>query len=108
LLNLANIERDLAMLRQILEVIELLVDNKTMGFRKISEKTDLPPHVVKYILSILQLDYIVRTSGKGSVLTPNAKQELKFLEEDLEILIQELKEAKDHVSRILKKLEEQE
>ena len=92
MLNIPNIEKELEILRRFLEIIDVLAKEGPMGFRKLSEKLELPPHLVKHALAILQLDFIIRTSGKGSVLTQNALKEMEAIREDLEILKEELEE----------------
>ncbi|NPA85984.1 MAG: hypothetical protein GXO42_01085 [bacterium] len=108
MLNIPNIEKELEILRRFIEIIDLLATEGPMGFRKLSEKLELPPHLVKHALSILQLDFLVRTSGRGSMLTSNALKEMEAIKEDLEILRQELDEIIQLTDKTIQHLKQQE
>jgi predicted transcriptional regulator len=105
MLNIPNIEKEIEILYRFLQIIDLLAKEGPMGFRKLSEKLNLPPHLIKHALMILQLDFIIRTSGKGSMLTNTALREMKAIKEDLEILREELDELITYTDKIIKEIE---
>jgi len=105
MLNIPNIEKEMEILHRFLQIIDLLAREGPMGFRKLSEKLNLPPHLIKHALMILQLDFIIRTSGKGSTLTSTALREMKAIKEDLEILREELDDLIRYTEQIVKEIE---
>ena len=79
-----------------LEIMEIIEKEGPIGIIKLSEKTKLPPHKVRYSLRVLENNNLVRPSANGAVVTENAKDFMKELRARIEELRRKINAIADN------------
>ena len=82
-----------------LEVLDLVEKNQPIGIFKLAEMIKLPKHKVRYSLRVLEQSGIIEPTQHGAMIREGAGEVFKRLKE-------EMREIKELVDRIEKKLED--
>jgi len=87
------IENELDILKRHIDILKILHDQQPIGIIKLSELTGYPQHMVRYSLRILEQEGLIEPSSRGAMLTQNVN-----------MVLQDLRAALDHISSVAKDL----
>ena len=80
-----------------LDVLKTVKENEPIGIIKLSQKTGLPQHAVRYSLRILEQDGLIEPSRSGAVTTDRVHEVLGTIESTLDDLSTTLKNLKSKI-----------
>jgi len=75
-----------------LKIMKIIEKEGPIGIIKISEKTKLPSHKVRYSLRVLESHNLVKPSSAGAVITENAEHFLDEMQEKIEEIRNKIEE----------------
>ncbi len=82
-----------------LEILDLVEKNQPIGIFKLAEMIKLPKHKVRYSLRVLEQSGIIEPTQHGAMVREDVDEVFKKLKE-------EIRDIKDIVERIEKKIDE--
>ncbi len=82
-----------------LEILDLVERNQPIGIFKLAEIIKLPKHKVRYSLRVLEQSGIIEPTQHGAMVRDDADEVFKKLKE-------EIRDIKDIIDRIEKKIDE--
>ena len=88
---------EIKILERHFEVLKTVKENEPIGIIKLSQKTGLPQHAIRYSLRILEQDGLIEPSRSGAVTTDRIHEALGTLESTLEDLSTTLKDLKSKI-----------
>jgi predicted transcriptional regulator len=80
-----------------LDVLRMVKENEPIGIIKLSQKTGLPQHAIRYSLRILEQDGLIEPSRSGAITTDRVHEMLGTIETTLDDLSTTLKELKSKI-----------
>ena len=57
-----------------LKILDIILQEGPIGIIKLSEKTKLPPHKVRYSLRVLENDGLIKPSANGAMTTEKTEE----------------------------------
>jgi predicted transcriptional regulator len=78
-----------------LRVLRAVIEAGPIGIVKLSERTDVPEHKVRYSLRMLEDDELVEPTPNGAVPADDIEQRLAAMDEGLDDLIERLEDLKE-------------
>ncbi len=88
---------EIKILERHFEVLKAVKENEPIGIIKLSQKTGLPQHAIRYSLRILEQDGLIEPSRSGAITTDRVHEALGTLESTLEELSTTLKDLKSKI-----------
>jgi predicted transcriptional regulator len=86
-----RVQHELELLKRHIIILKKVIDSGPIGILKISIETDIPDHLVRYSLRVLEQQGLITPSTQGAVATKSAKEaysefriELEKIEDTLE------------------------
>lgn len=90
-----RLEEEIDLLERHIKILRIVVDKEPIGILKLSEKSNLPPHKIRYSLRILEQCGMIKPSFKGALTTNYGKEYLGELTERLIGLVQRIESLKN-------------
>jgi len=78
-----------------LRVLRAVIEAGPIGIVKLSDRTDIPEHKVRYSLRMLEDDELVEPTPNGAVPADDIEQRLATMNEGLDDLIERLEDLKE-------------
>lgn len=69
-----------------LKILDIIIKEGPIGIIKLSEKTHLPPHKVRYSLRVLESNGLIKPSANGAMITEKTEEFIN----DFENIIQKI------------------
>ncbi len=88
---LDKILRDIRSSRRHYKILKMVLEEGPIGIFRISGKTDLPPHKVRYSLRILERKGFLQPTSRGAEITSEGKKEIKKIDKEIKIILNEVK-----------------
>ncbi|KAA0009168.1 MAG: winged helix-turn-helix transcriptional regulator [Thermoplasmata archaeon] len=85
---------DVKILERHLKVLKAVIENEPIGIIRLSQKTGLPLHAVRYSLRILEGEGLIEPSKSGAITTDKVHEALGTIESTLDNLVTTLKDIK--------------
>ncbi len=85
---------DVKILERHLKVLKAVIENEPIGIIRLSQKTGLPLHAVRYSLRILEGEGLIEPSKSGAVTTDKVHESLGTIESAIDDLVTTLKDIK--------------
>lgn len=89
-----RVKKETEMMRRHMKVLNTVDKNGPVGIVKLSDKTGFPRHKVRYSLKVLEQEELIEPTNKGARATENAKHFKQNLDDDVDKLIETLKDFK--------------
>ncbi|MDL5502077.1 MAG: hypothetical protein QSU88_02570 [Candidatus Methanoperedens sp.] len=88
-----RVQHELELLKRHIVILKKVIDSGPIGILKISIETNIPDHLVRYSLRVLEQQGLIIPSTQGAVATKSAKEaysefrrELEKIEDTLEAI----------------------
>lgn len=88
---------DVKVLERHLKVLKAVMENEPIGIIKLSQKTGLPQHAVRYSLRILEQEGLIEPSKDGAITTDKIHETLGTIGSTLDDLVTTLKTLKKEI-----------
>lgn len=88
---------DVKVLERHLKVLKAVMENEPIGIIKLSQKTGLPQHAVRYSLRVLEQEGLIEPSRSGAITTDRIHETLGTIESTLDDLVTTLKNIKKEI-----------
>ena len=88
---------DVKVLERHLKVLKAVMENEPIGIIKLSQKTGLPQHAVRYSLRVLEQEGLIEPSKSGAITTEKVHETLGTIESTLDDLVTTLKSLKKEI-----------
>lgn len=88
---------DVKVLERHLKVLKAVIENEPIGIIKLSQKTGLPQHAVRYSLRVLEQEGLIEPSRSGAITTDKIHETLGTIESTLDDLVTTLKDLKKEI-----------
>ncbi len=88
---------DVKVLERHLKVLKAVMENEPIGIIKLSQKTGLPQHAVRYSLRVLEQEGLIEPSRSGAITTEKIHETLGTIESTLDDLVTTLKDLKKEI-----------
>ncbi len=85
-----KLREEIDVIERHLQILNMIVDEGPIGIIKLSEKTNLPPHKVRYSLRVLESHGLIRPSANGAVITEKTEEFINNFENILNNIISKL------------------
>jgi predicted transcriptional regulator len=80
--------------RRDMRILKAVIDDSPIGIVKLSERTDIPEHKVRYSLRMLENDGLVEPTPNGAVPAGDLEQRAEHINEGLDRLVERLETLK--------------
>lgn len=87
----ARVQRELELLKRHIIILKKVMESGPIGIMKLSLETNMPDHLVRYSLRVLEQQGLIAPSTQGAVATRSAEEAYSGFKAELE-KIQELTE----------------
>ncbi|HEB37387.1 MAG TPA: winged helix-turn-helix transcriptional regulator [Thermoplasmatales archaeon] len=88
---------DVKVLERHLKVLKAVMENEPIGIIKLSQKTGLPQHAVRYSLRVLEQEGLIEPSRSGAITTEKVHETIGTIESTLDDLVTTLKDLKKEI-----------
>ena len=88
---------DVKVLERHLKVLKAVMENEPIGIIKLSQKTGLPQHAVRYSLRVLEQEGLIEPSRSGAITTEKIHETLGTIESTLDDLVTTLRDLKKKI-----------
>ena len=88
---------DVKVLERHLKVLKAVMENEPIGIIKLSQKTGLPQHAVRYSLRVLEQEGLIEPSRSGAITTEKIHKTLGTIESTLDDLVTTLRDLKKEI-----------
>jgi len=88
---------DVKVLERHLKVLKAVMENEPIGIIKLSQKTGLPQHAVRYSLRVLEQEGLIEPSRSGAITTEKIHETLGTIESTLDDLVTTLRDLKKEI-----------
>ncbi len=92
-----KVMNDIERMGRHLRIMKIIEKEGPIGIIKLSEKTKLPSHKVRYSLRVLENSNLVKPSSAGAVITENARDFIKEMEGKIEEIRNKINELADDI-----------
>ena len=82
-----------------LQILKIIQREGPIGIIKLSEKTGLPSHKVRYSLRVLETHHLVEPSANGAIITEKTENFMHTLGKTIEEIERKVKELAEDVPR---------
>jgi len=79
-----RVQHELELLKRHLIILKKVIDSGPIGILKISIETNIPDHLVRYSLRVLEQQGLIIPSTQGAVATKSAKEAYSEFRTELE------------------------
>ena len=79
-----RVQHELELLKRHLVILKKVIDSGPIGILKISIETNIPDHLVRYSLRVLEQQGLIIPSTQGAVATKSAKEAYSEFRTELE------------------------
>ena len=79
-----RVQHELELLKRHLIILKKVIDSGPIGILKISIETNMPDHLVRYSLRVLEQQGLIIPSTQGAVATKSAKEAYSEFRTELE------------------------
>ncbi|VVB51055.1 Uncharacterised protein [uncultured archaeon] len=79
-----RVQHELELLKRHLIILKKVIDSGPIGILKISIETNIPDHLVRYSLRVLEQQGLITPSTQGAVATKSAKEAYSEFRTELE------------------------
>lgn len=79
-----RVQHELELLKRHLIILKKVIDSGPIGILKISIETNIPDHLVRYSLRVLEQQGLINPSTQGAVATKSAKEAYSEFRTELE------------------------
>ncbi|CAG1001697.1 hypothetical protein METP3_03365 [Methanosarcinales archaeon] len=89
-----RVQHELELLKRHLIILKKVIDSGPIGILKISIETNIPDHLVRYSLRVLEQQGLIIPSTQGAVATKSAKEaysEFRTEIEKIEDILEDIK-----------------
>ena len=69
-----KLREEIEVVERHLKILDIILQEGPIGIIKLSEKTKLPPHKVRYSLRVLESDGLIRPSANGAIATEKTEE----------------------------------
>jgi predicted transcriptional regulator len=91
---LEKLKTEIELLGRHLDVVKVVVKHQPIGIMKLADMLNLPYHRVRYSLRVLEQMGYIRASPAGAIATPLALEVLQNLDDEIDMIIEELRSMK--------------
>ena len=89
-----RVQHELELLKRHLIILKKVIDSGPIGILKISIETNIPDHLVRYSLRVLEQQGLIIPSTQGAVATKSAKDAYSEFRTELEKIEDTLEDIK--------------
>ncbi|NJD53276.1 MAG: hypothetical protein FIB07_10455 [Candidatus Methanoperedens sp.] len=89
-----RVQHELELLKRHLIILKKVIDSGPIGILKISIETNIPDHLVRYSLRVLEQQGLITPSTQGAVATKSAKEAYSEFRTELEKIEDTLEDIK--------------
>lgn len=89
-----RVQHELELLKRHLIILKKVIDSGPIGILKISIETNIPDHLVRYSLRVLEQQGLITPSTQGAVATKSAKEAYSEFRTELEKIEDVLEDIK--------------
>lgn len=82
-----RLQKEVKMVDRHLEVLKAVRDDGPIGIVKLSERTELPRHKIRYSLRVLEENELIEPTNSGAVTTDEAEEFVNNIDEDISELV---------------------
>jgi len=90
---------EIEVVKRHLEILKIIQKEGPIGIIKLSEKTGLPSHKVRYSLRVLETYHLVKPSANGAIITEKTDNFMNTLGIKIEEIEKRIKELAENVPR---------
>ncbi len=76
-----------------MRILKLVIENEPIGIIKLSEKSGMPQHKIRYSLRVLEQKEMIKPSQRGAVTTEKAKHFLEGVSKKLSHLLNKISKS---------------
>ncbi len=88
----SRLEEEIELLERHMKILKLVIENEPIGIIKLSEKSGMPQHKIRYSLRVLEHNGMIKPSQRGAVTTEEAKHFLAGVSQKLSHLLNKINE----------------
>lgn len=89
-----RVQHELELLKRHLIILKKVIDSGPIGILKLSIETNIPDHLVRYSLRVLEQQGLITPSTQGAVATKSAKEAYSEFRTELEKIEDVLEDIK--------------
>ena len=89
-----RLEKEVKMVERHLKVLEAVRDDGPIGIVKLSSRTELPRHKIRYSLRVLEENELIEPTNSGAVTTDEAEEFVSEMDDDISELVDVLHNLK--------------
>lgn len=91
---LDRLQKEIEMVDRHLKVLESVMEDGPIGIVKLSQRTELPRHKIRYSLRVLEENGLIEPTSSGATTTEETEEFVSELDEDISELVDILQNVK--------------